>query len=105
MLIWSFGLGSFATKEMLTNWTEELGLIGIGTLNTTTIVIIAVFLLGTVEVIRAAATTLGEEIGWRGFFIIELRKVLSLSGVSIFSGIVWATWLYYSIIALKNLKI
>ena len=51
--------------------------------------------------IRASATTLGEEIGWRGFFIYELRKVLSFTGVSIFSGIIWAAWhwpllVYYS---------
>jgi membrane protease YdiL (CAAX protease family) len=54
--------------------------------------IIAVILLGTVGVIRAMATTLGEEIGWRGFFIYELRKVLSFTGVSLFSGIIWASW-------------
>ena len=60
--------------------------------NTTSSIILAVILLGSVEVIRASATTLGEEIGWRGFFIYELKKVLSFSGVSIFSGIVWASW-------------
>jgi membrane protease YdiL (CAAX protease family) len=38
------------------------------------------------------ATTLGEEIGWRGFFIYELRKVLPFSGVSFFSGFIWASW-------------
>ena len=92
VLIWIFGFGSLANKEDIANWGQELGLMGIGTLNTTSIVIIAVILLGTVEVIRASATTLGEEIGWRGFFIYELRKVLSFTGVSIFSGIVWASW-------------
>ena len=49
-------------------------------------------MLGTVGVIRAMATTLGEEIGWRGFLIYELGKVLSFTGVSIFSGIIWAFW-------------
>ena len=92
VLIWLFGFGSFVSAEQITGWAEELGLIGIGTLNTTSIVIIAIVLLGTVEVVRAAATTLGEEIGWRGFFIFELRKVLSFTGVSLFSGIVWASW-------------
>ena len=58
-------------------------------------------LLATIEVIRASATTLGEEIGWRGFFIYELRKVLSFTGVSIFSGLIWSFWhwpllVYYS---------
>ena len=92
ILIWILGFGSLADKEVITDWGKELGLIGIGTLNPAWIVIIAIILSGTVEVIRSSATTLGEEIGWRGFFIFELRKVLSFTGVSFFSGIIWATW-------------
>lgn len=92
ILIWTFGFGKLATEESITAWAKDIGLIGIGTLNPTWIIIIAVALLGTVEVIRSAATTLGEEIGWRGFFIYELRKVLPFTGVAIFSGIIWATW-------------
>ena len=91
-LIWIFGFGGLASGEMVLDWAKDLGLIGIGTLNPTTAMILAVFLLGTVGVIRAMATTLGEEIGWRGFFIYELRKVLSFTGVALFSGIVWASW-------------
>lgn len=92
ILIWIFGLGKLANQGVITDWARELGLIGIGTLNPRWITIIAIILLGTIEVIRSAATTLGEEIGWRGFFIYELKKVLSFTGVSIFSGIIWASW-------------
>tara|TARA_Y100000815_G_scaffold96386_1_gene85176 strand:- start:621 stop:1475 length:855 start_codon:yes stop_codon:yes gene_type:complete len=92
ILIWIFGFGNFANEETITNWGKELGLFGIGKLSPTFTLIIAIILVGTTEVIRSAATTLGEEIGWRGFFIYELRKVLSFTGVSIFSGIIWATW-------------
>ncbi|WCO03414.1 CPBP family intramembrane glutamic endopeptidase [Psychroserpens ponticola] len=92
ILIWFFGFGGLVNKEMVLDWAKELGLVGIGTLNVTVAVIVAVILLGTIEVIRAMATTLGEEIGWRGFFIYELRKVLSFTGVSFFSGIIWASW-------------
>jgi len=90
--IWLLGFGNIATKETIVTWATEIGLMGIGTLNTTIALIIAIVLVGTVSVVRAMATTLGEEIGWRGFFIFELRKVLSFTWVSIFSGIVWATW-------------
>ncbi|SEB44459.1 CAAX protease self-immunity [Tenacibaculum sp. MAR_2009_124] len=92
LLIWIFELGTLADKKVISDWAAELGLVGIGNLNTTSSIIIAIVLLGTVEVIRSSATTLGEEIGWRGFFIYELKKVLSFSGVSIFSGIIWASW-------------
>ncbi|HKJ80870.1 MAG TPA: hypothetical protein VJ954_02505 [Ignavibacteriaceae bacterium] len=57
-LIWISGFGIIANKETIQNWAKELGLIGIGNLNSTSIVIIAVILLGTVEVIRSSATTL-----------------------------------------------
>jgi membrane protease YdiL (CAAX protease family) len=92
VLIWIFGFGSIADENVITDWANELELVGIGSLNTQTILVVAILLLGTVEVIRASATTLGEEIGWRGFFIYELRKVFSFTGVSLFSGIIWATW-------------
>ncbi len=101
VLIWIFGFGNLANNEAITEWGKELGLFGIGTLTPTSITIIAIILLATIEVIRASATTLGEEIGWRGFFIYELRKVLSFTGVSIFSGLIWSFWhwpllVYYS---------
>jgi len=100
-LIWIFGLGSLANKETIIEWAKEIGLTGIGTLSPSVAVIVGLLLLGTVGVIRAMATTLGEEIGWRGFFVYELRKVLSFTGVSIFSGLIWAAWhwpllVYYS---------
>jgi membrane protease YdiL (CAAX protease family) len=100
-LIWLFGLGTIANEETILEWAQEIGLTGIGTLSSSVAILVGVLLLGTVGVIRAMSTTLGEEIGWRGFFIYELRKVLSFSGVSIFSGFIWAAWhwpllVYYS---------
>ena len=92
ILIWIFALGGLPNEEIVLEWAKELELIGIGTLKPIFVVIVAVILLGTVGVIRAMATTLGEEIGWRGFFIFELKKVLSFTGVSLFSGIIWASW-------------
>lgn len=91
-LIWLFGLGGLPNKEIILEWAKELGLVGIGSLSPTSAIIVGIILLGTVGVVRAMATTLGEEIGWRGFLIYELRKVLSFTGVSIFSGIIWASW-------------
>lgn len=91
-LIWIFGFGGMADEEQILDWAKELSLIGIGTLSPWIAAVVGIFLLGTVGVVRAMATTLGEEIGWRGFFIYELRQVFSFTGVSLFSGIIWATW-------------
>ncbi|WP_272151440.1 CPBP family intramembrane glutamic endopeptidase [Tenacibaculum aiptasiae] len=92
IFIWFLGLGKLPNQESILEWAKEIGLVGIGTMSPTLAVITAVLLLGSIGVIRAMATTLGEEIGWRGFFIYELKKVLSFTGVSFFSGIVWASW-------------
>lgn len=92
ILIWIFALGGLPDEDLILEWAKELGLMGIGTLKPIIAVFVGVVLLGTIGVIRSMATTLGEEIGWRGFFIYELRKVLSFSGVSFLSGIIWASW-------------
>jgi len=92
LVIYLFSLGGLPTEEVILDWAQELGLTGIGSLDPIAAGIIAVILLGTIGVIRSMATTLGEEIGWRGFFIFELRKVLSFTGVSLLSGFVWASW-------------
>ncbi|REE78843.1 CAAX prenyl protease-like protein [Lutibacter oceani] len=92
ILIWVFEFGNMASSETVVEWAKELGLVGIGSLSPFAATIIAIVLMGSVGVARAMATTLGEEIGWRGFFIYELRKVMSFKGVSLFSGFIWALW-------------
>jgi len=92
VLLWAFGFGETSNMEQLTQWAEELGLIGIGSLPMWALLPIAIVLVGTVGVVRSLATTLGEEIGWRGFFIYELRKLFSFAGVSLLSGLIWALW-------------
>ncbi len=65
---------------------------GIDDSNQTLVVTVMIFLLLTVGVIKNLGSTLGEEIGWRGFLIFELRKVMPFKALSIVSGIIWAIW-------------
>ena len=88
-LMWALGLGGVPNEDTLAEWTNSAGLEGV---SSTTLVIIMVLLLGTVGCIRAMSTVVGEEIGWRGFFIWELRKVLPFGGVALFSGVIWGLW-------------
>ena len=48
--------------------------------------------VATIGVIQNCATTLGEEIGWRGFLVPELAKRFSFTATSLLSGIIWALW-------------
>jgi membrane protease YdiL (CAAX protease family) len=48
--------------------------------------------MGTIGVIENCATTLGEEIGWRGFLVPELAKRHSFTATAVLSGVIWALW-------------
>lgn len=89
VLIWLFGFGELINTERILRWSNELG---IDSSNQTIVITVMVFLLLTVGVVKNLGSTLGEEIGWRGFFIFELRKVMSFKAVSIVSGVIWALW-------------
>lgn len=89
VLIWLFGFGDLINTERILQWSEELG---IDSTNQTLVMVVMIFLLLTVGVIKNLGSTLGEEIGWRGFLIFELRKVMSFKSLAIVSGIIWAVW-------------
>ena len=48
--------------------------------------------VATTGVIQNCATTLGEEIGWRGFLVPELAKRFSFTATAVLSGAIWALW-------------
>jgi len=88
-VIWILGIGGVPNEDTLSRWAKDAGLEGVGS---STLIVIMVLLLGTVGCIRAMSTVVGEEIGWRGFFIWELRKVLPFGGVALASGVIWGFW-------------
>lgn len=88
-LIGLFGFGDFLNNERILKWSEELG---IDSTNQTIVILLMIFLLLTVGVVKNLGATLGEEIGWRGFLIFELRKLMSFKKLSILSGFIWAIW-------------
>ncbi|MGK0414768.1 MAG: membrane protease YdiL (CAAX protease family) [Polaribacter sp.] len=90
-LIWLLGFGNLINTERILQWSNELG---IDSSDQTLIIIVMIFLLLTVNVIKNLGSTLGEEIGWRGFLIFELRKVMSFKAVAVVSGVIWAVYHY-----------
>jgi len=88
-LIWILGFGGVPNEDTLAGWAKDAGLEGV---SSSTLIVIMVLLLGTVGCIRAMSTIVGEEIGWRGFLIWELRKILPFGGVALVSGLIWAFW-------------
>jgi len=89
VLIWALGFGELINSDRILRWATELG---IDASNQILVIVVMVFLLLTVGVVKNLGSTLGEEIGWRGFLIFELRKVMSFKALAIVSGIIWAVW-------------
>lgn len=50
--------------------------------------------VATAGVLLSCVSALGEELGWRGFLVPELAKVLPFPKVAVLSGIIWALWHY-----------
>ncbi len=52
----------------------------------------------TAAIIPKTSRDLGEEIGWRGFLVPELAKVVSFPMVGLISGLMWAVWHFPSVL-------
>ncbi|WP_300391046.1 type II CAAX endopeptidase family protein [Henriciella sp.] len=88
-LIWVFGLGAPFNRETIADWSAELGFpTDVPTLS----MLVMIALLASVQFVKSLGSIAGEEIGWRGFLVWELRKVMPFGAVSIVSGLIWAAW-------------
>jgi len=89
--VWVFGLGGshFGNVDTLSDWTNQIT--GSEVPNTVAIAM-ALVMLATLGMVGSASRALGEEIGWRGFMIWELRKIMPFWATGILSGMIWALW-------------
>src|SRR5262245_16597869 len=89
--IWIFGFGGFPNTDFVRKTAAAYGLGG-----TPEWIVIAIFvvLTGTIGVLSGVAAATGEEIGWRGFLVPGLAKLLPFTGVALVSGLIWASWHY-----------
>jgi membrane protease YdiL (CAAX protease family) len=57
-------------------------------------IVLALFVVftATIGLVAKTSRALGEEIGWRGFLVPELNKVVGFTGVSLISGLMWAVY-------------
>ena len=90
-IIWLTGWGGFYNEEFVTQTARELGWEQLPAW----LFIVAYFVAqAVVGLFGSMATALGEEIGWRGFLVPELSKLMGYTGISITSGVIWAVWHY-----------
>jgi uncharacterized protein len=91
LVVWVTGLGGFYNTDFLTRKAVEFGWTG-----QAPAVVMAgyIALTALVGIIISLSRALGEEIGWRGFLVPELAKVVPFHGVALISGVMWAAWHY-----------
>ena len=88
-LVWLAGLGGFPNLETVAAWSDRFGLSGAPTF---IVISVGVIMLATAGIVGSLARALGEEIGWRGFLIWELRKLMPFWAVGLVSGVIWGLW-------------
>jgi membrane protease YdiL (CAAX protease family) len=89
-IVWIFRLGAFGNPEFYDSLAKSMHLGGPPWIS----VVLGIVLIGTYGLVRSVSSALGEEIGWRGFLVLELSKTTSFTATSLISGVVWSLWHY-----------
>jgi CAAX protease family protein len=89
-IVWCFRLGGFPNQEFMDAIAARMGLRASPAIST----IVYVLLAGSFGMAKGLASSLGEEIGWRGFLVPELFKNIGFTGTALISGVVWSCWHY-----------
>ena len=89
VLVWLTGLGGFAESEFVRHTAEQFGWANLSPGLTLTLFVL---LTATLGLVGKTSRALGEEIGWRGFLVPELSKVVGFTGVGVISGLMWAVY-------------
>lgn len=90
-LVWVLGWGHFPHAEHLAKMTA---MAGVDHLSPSWALAALVVHHATVLWLLGCISSLGEEIGWRGFLLPELVQVLPFRSAVICGGLVWAAWHY-----------
>lgn len=89
LIVWSGGWGRFASGGFLRQTAQQFGW---SNFSPPIVLLLFVLITATFGLVGKTSRALGEEIGWRGFLVPELSKVVSFGGVGIISGLMWAAY-------------
>lgn len=88
LVVWFTGLGEF-NLATLSKTAEQFGW---STFPSGLTLTLFVLMTATLGLVGKASRALGEEIGWRGFLVPELSKVVSFPMIALISGLMWAVY-------------
>jgi membrane protease YdiL (CAAX protease family) len=88
LIVWITGLGAF-NLSILPKTAQDFGWSNFPAGLT---LALFVLLTATLGMVAKTSRALGEEIGWRGFLVPELSKVVSFPMIGLISGLMWAVY-------------
>ena len=94
--LWLAGFSNFHAP-MLGKLSQRLGH-GIAPSSSAVVYFVVI---ATVAMAGSCVSALGEELGWRGFLVPQLAKVMPFGGVALTSGVIWSLW-HYPLILFAN---
>lgn len=89
LLVWLGGWGGFAAGDFAAKTAAQFGWTNLSPAST---ILIFVLITASFGLVGKTSRALGEEIGWRGFLVPELAKVVNFAGVGLISGLMWAAY-------------
>ena len=89
LIVWLTPFGGFLERDFLTRTAAQFGW---SNFPPTATLILFLVLTATIGLVAKTSRALGEEIGWRGFLVPELNKVVGFTGASVISGLMWAAY-------------
>jgi membrane protease YdiL (CAAX protease family) len=89
LIVWLTPLGGFLDADFLKRTADQFGWA-----NFPPCLVLGLFVLltATLGLVGKTSRALGEEIGWRGFLVPELSKLVGFTGVGLISGLMWAAY-------------
>ena len=89
LVAWLTPLGGFLEPDFAAHTAAQFGWSGLPPIM---VLLLFVIITSTIGLVGKTSRALGEEIGWRGFLVPELNKVVGFTGVSVISGLMWAAY-------------
>lgn len=97
LIAWVTGFGAF-NEPMLAKTAADFGW---QNLPMPLVLVLFVLFTATLGMVAKTSRALGEEIGWRGFLVPELSKVVGFRGIGLISGLMWAVY-HYPVLLFAN---
>ena len=88
-IVWVSGLGGVPDLHHVDELAKSFGMTG---WPAPAILIVQGMLAGVFAMPGAVAHGLGEELGWRGFLVPQLSKVMGFGGVVVVTGVIWTAY-------------